>query len=65
MEEKVLYVKLPEGAQYRKVIVAEDGMIGIAYSEECTCQAKVEIPKPKALVGGRPTIKSQAFFEKN
>lgn len=56
MEEKVLYVKLPEGAQYRKVIVAEDGMIGIAYSEECICQqkekAKVEIPKPKALVGG-------------
>ena len=56
MEEKVLYFKLPEGAQYRKVIVAEDGMIGIAYSEECTCQqkekAKVEIPKPKALVGG-------------
>ncbi len=56
MKEKVLYVKLPEGAQYRKVIVAEDGMIGIAYSEECTCQqkekAKVEIPKPKALVGG-------------
>ena len=55
-EEKVLYVKLPEGVQYRKVIVAEDGMIGIAYSEECTCQqkekAKVEIPKPKALVGG-------------
>lgn len=56
MEEKVLYVKLPKGAQYRKVIVAEDGMIGIAYSEECICQqkekAKVEIPKPKALVGG-------------
>ena len=52
MEEKVLYVKLPEGTQYRKVIVAED----VAYSEECTCQqkekAKVEIPKPKALVGG-------------
>lgn len=56
MEEKVLYFKLPEGAQYRKVIVAENGMIGIAYSEECICQqkekAKVEIPKPKALVGG-------------
>ena len=31
MEEKVLYVKLPEGTQYRKVIVAED----VAYSEEC------------------------------
>ena len=59
MEEKVLYVKLPENAQYRGVKVTEDGMIGIVYSKECTCQAKketmiakVEIPKPKALVGG-------------
>lgn len=59
MEEKVLYVKLPENAKYRRVKVAGDGMIGIVYSEECTCQAKkktmkvkVEIPKPKALVGG-------------
>lgn len=59
MEEKVLYVKLPEDAEYRKVIVTGDGMIGIVYSEECTCQdkkeatiAKVEIPKPKALIGG-------------
>lgn len=54
MQEKVLYVKLPENAQYRRVKVAEDGTIGIVYSEEFTCQAKtkVEIPKPKALVGG-------------
>ena len=59
MKEKVLYVKLPENAKYRRVKVTEDGMIGIVYSEECTCQdknettiAKVEIPKPKALVGG-------------
>lgn len=55
MKEKVLYVKLPENAQYRRVKVTEDGMIGIVYSEECTCQAKketmkVEISKPKVLV---------------
>lgn len=53
MKEKVLWFKLPEGAQYRKVIEAENGMIGIEYSEQCTCyKVKVEIPKPKALVGG-------------
>ena len=59
MKEKVLYVKLPENAKYRRVEVTEDGMIGIVYSEECTCQAKkktmkakVEIPKPKSLIGG-------------
>ena len=59
MKEKVLYVKLPENAKYRRVKVTDDGMIGIVYSEECTCQAKkeatiakVEIPKPKVLVGG-------------
>ena len=59
MKEKVLYFKLPENAKYRRVKVTEDGMIGIVYTEECTCQtqnettmAKVEIPKPKALVGG-------------
>jgi len=59
MKEKVMYVKLPEGAKYRKVIVTDDGSIGIVYSEECKCQhkmegitKKVEIPKPKALVGG-------------
>lgn len=59
MEEKVLYVKLPENAQFREVKVTEDGMIGIVYSEESTCQvkketlkAKFEIPKPKPLVGG-------------
>ena len=50
MKEKVLYVKLPENAKYRRVEVTEDGMIGIVYSEECICEVK--IPKPKALVGG-------------
>lgn len=66
MEEKVLWLDLPEGTEYQRVIVAGKTRVGIAYSEECTCQqkekakvekakvekAKVEIPKPKALVGG-------------
>lgn len=66
MKEKVLYVKLPENTKYRRVKVTEDGMIGIVYSEECACacrtkketmKAKVEIPKPKALVGGSVVYK--------
>lgn len=59
MKEKVLWFDLPEGTEYQKVIVTGKTRIGIVYSEECTCQAKkettiakVEIPKPKALVGG-------------
>jgi len=40
MEEKVLYLTLPEGARYQKVIIAEEGKIGIVYSEEYT--GKVE-----------------------
>lgn len=56
MEEKVLWLDLPEGTEYLKVIVAGKTRVGIAYIEECTCQpkekVKVEIPKPKALVGG-------------
>lgn len=64
MEEKVLWLKLPKDAKYRKVIVAEDGMIGIVYTEESKEQqnkkdtiAKVEIPKPKALAGGSVVYK--------
>lgn len=56
MEEKVLWLDLPEGTEYQRVIVAGKTRVGIAYSEECIChqkeKAKVEIPKPKALVGG-------------
>ncbi len=55
MKEKVLWLDLPEGTEYQKVIVAGKTRVGIAYVE-CICQqkdkVKVEIPKPKALVGG-------------
>lgn len=51
-----MWLDLPEGTEYQKVIVAGKTRVGIAYVEECTYQqkekAKVEIPKPKALVGG-------------
>ncbi len=53
MEGKVLW-DLPEGTEYQKVIVA--GKTRGGNVEECTCQpkekVKVEIPKPKPLVGG-------------
>lgn len=56
MKENVLWLDLPEGTEYQKVIVAGKTRVGIAYVEECICQQKdkvnVEIPKPKALVGG-------------
>lgn len=56
MKEKVLWLDLPEGTEYQKVIVAGKTRVGIAYVEECICYQKdnvnVEIPKPKALVGG-------------
>lgn len=58
MKEKVLYVESPEDTKCRRENVAEDEI------EECTCQgkkkttiAKVEIPKPKALVGGSPVYR--------
>lgn len=56
MERKVLWFDLPEGTEYQKVIVTGKRRVGIEYSEECIChpkeKVKVEIPKPKALVGG-------------
>lgn len=63
MKEKVLYFTLPNDAKYRRVIVTEDGKIGIVYSEECTCHMKhnamstVNIPKPRILVGGSEVYK--------
>lgn len=33
-EEKVMYVNLPDGAEYRRVEVTEDGRIGIVYTEQ-------------------------------
>ena len=66
MKEKVLYVQLPEDAIYRKVIVTEDGRIGIVYSEECLEQS-VNVPleriiqKPEKLVGGTEVYQKEGI----
>lgn len=59
MKEKVLYINLPDGADYRRVEVTEDGRIGIFYTEQCestedSSKATVidSIPKPIPLIGG-------------
>lgn len=64
MKEKVLYVKLPEDAKYRRSVVTEDGMIAIIYSEakqQVSCKANINvdvvIPKPKRLIGGTEVYK--------
>lgn len=49
-EEKVMYVKLPDGAKYQRVEVTEDGKVGIVYTKECL--SNKEIPKPIPLIGG-------------
>lgn len=58
-EEKVMYVILPKGAEYRKAYVTEDGKVAIAYAEETINDTvKVSktvskaIPKPTPLIGG-------------
>ena len=67
MKEKVLYVQLPEDAIYRKVIVTEDGRIGIVYSEECLEQS-VNVPleriiqKPEKLVGGTEVYQKEGIL---
>lgn len=66
MKEKVLYVQLPEDAIYRKVIVTEDGRIGIVYSEECLEQSvnvplERIIPKPEKLVGGTEVYQKEGI----
>lgn len=54
MKEKVLYVSLPEGAEYQRVEVAEDGKIGIVYTEQC--ESKDEITEvAQAVSEARPT----------
>lgn len=57
--EKVLYIDLPDGADYRRVEVTEDGRIGIVYTEQCVNNGKsikkslaTAIPKPIPLIGG-------------
>lgn len=51
-KEKVMYVRLPEGAKYRKVKVTADGEIAISYTEECNEGKVTPIPKPVSLIGG-------------
>ena len=50
MKEKVLYINLPDGANYREVKKTVDGRIGIVYTEEN--DNVVSIPKPIPLIGG-------------
>lgn len=60
-KEKVMCVRLPEGAKYRKAEVTADGEIAIHYVEECnenngatqTTQVVSKAnPKPEPLIGG-------------
>lgn len=57
--EKVMYIDLPNGADYRRVEVTEDGRIGIVYTEQCVNNGKsikdslaTAIPKPVNLIFG-------------
>lgn len=57
--EKVMYIDLPNGADYRRVEVTEDGRIGSVYTEQCVNNGKsikdplaTAIPKPVHLIGG-------------
>jgi hypothetical protein len=47
MKEKVMYVNLPNGANYQRVEVTEDAKVAIVYTP-----AEVKIPKPIPLIGG-------------
>ena len=57
-KEKVMYIQLPDGVEYRRVEVTEDGRIGIVYAETCVNKKEtiknncVSRPKPTALIGG-------------
>lgn len=70
MEEKVLHVSLPKGAKYRRVIVTEDGKVGIVYSVEDTNKSviseentnvEVKKSKPERLVGGTEVYQKEAI----
>jgi len=60
MNEKVMYVSLPEGAKYRKAELTESGEVAISYMETCDCkheitqatQAVSEANAPMPLIGG-------------
>lgn len=54
-----MYIDLPNGADYRRVEVTEDGRIGIVYTEQCVNNGKsikdplaTAIPKPVNLICG-------------
>lgn len=64
MKEKVLHINLPNGADYRRVEVTEDGKIGIVYTEQNVSNEEsiktpltVSIPKPASLIGGTEVYK--------
>lgn len=48
--EKVLYINLPDGADYRGVELAEDGRIGIVYTDKVLLTTAIPMPMP--LIGG-------------
>ena len=60
MKEKVMYVRLPEGAKYRKAELTESGEIAISYMETSDCKhettqatkAASEATTPTPLIGG-------------
>ena len=56
-KEEVLYVNLPDGADYRRAEVTEDGRLAVFYTKNCvnskeTIKVKGSIPRPKPLIGG-------------
>lgn len=71
MKEKVLWLELPEGVKYQRLIVTEKGRIGIVYSEDSAMSQSVEIganeilnvkiPKPEKLIGGTEVYQKQGI----
>lgn len=56
MKEKVLQVKLPQGAKYRDVIVTDRGILNIVYSKDDT-----EGSKPQKLIGGTEVYQKEGM----
>lgn len=55
-KEKVMYIQLPDGANYRRTEVTGDGRVAVFY-KNCVFSKKTSkttgsIPKPKPLIGG-------------
>ena len=56
-KEEVLYMDLPDGADYRRAEVTEDGRLAVFYTKNCVSSEKTikttgSIPKPIPLIGG-------------